>query len=167
MTKILRLYFLFSLISSTAFGQTQALILTRNQNTKWLDTLKVLVLDQQLAIIRDRLLADTNVFVRQLYSDRIRIVDSIENRVYGDGKPMFIIGKKPMIIDNKTKPSQIIGLAKLLNNDFIKRITILSPDDPATIAIYGLAGMSGLIFITLTKKKYLKSFGRLNLRPKY
>ena len=112
MTKVLRLFFLFCLISSTAFGQTQNLILTREQNTKWLDSLKTLALDQQLIKIKDRLLADTNIFVRQFYNDRIRVVDPIGNRVYGDGKPTFIIGGYPMIIDNKTETPKIIEIGR-------------------------------------------------------
>jgi uncharacterized membrane protein YuzA (DUF378 family) len=164
MTKIFRLFFLFCLISSIAFGQTQTLILTREQNTKWLDSLKTLALDQQLITIKDRLLSDTSVFVRQFYNDRIRVVDPIGSKVYGDGKPTLVIGGYPMIIDNKTETPKIIGLTKLLTNDFIKNINILSPNDPATTAIYGIAGMSGIIVMTLTKKKHLKKFRKLNLQ---
>ena len=167
MKKNLGLYFLFCIISSTAFGQTQNLILTREQNTKWLDSLKTLVLHQQLITIKDRLLSDTNVFVRQFYNDRIRVVDQIGNRVYGDGKPTLIIGGYPMVIDNKTETAKIIRLTKLLNSGFIQRISILSPNDPATTAIYGSAAMSGIIVMALTNKKYLKTFRRLNLKPNY
>ena len=167
MTKMLRIFFLLFIISFTAFGQTQKLILTREQNTNWLDSLKTMALDQQLITIKDRLLSDTNIFVRQFYNDRIRVVDAIGNRVYGDGKPTLIISGYPMIIDNKTETPKIIGLTKLMINDFIKNISILSPNDPATTAIYGSAGMSGIIVMTLTKKKYLKIFRRLNLKPNY
>jgi hypothetical protein len=167
MTKILSLTFLLCLIFTSAFSQTQHLILTAEQNSKWLDSLKTLPLDQQLLTINDRLLSDTNVFVRQSYPDRIKVTDSLGNRVYGDSKPTLIIGGYPMIIDNKTKTSKIVSLTKMLTIKFIKTINILSPNDPAASALYGSASLSGIIVMTLTKKKYLKKFRRLNLKPNY
>ena len=103
MTNISKFIFLFFLIFSSAFGQAKKLILTREQNNKWLDGLKTLPLDRQLLNIKDRLVAGTNVFVRHRCPDGIRGVDQIGNRVYGDGKPLIIIGGYPIIIDNKTK----------------------------------------------------------------
>ena len=167
MTNIYKLIFLLCLTFSSAFGQTKNLILTSEQNNNWLDSLKTLELDQQLLTIKDRLLADTNVFVRQFYNDRIRIVDQIGNRVYGDGKPTIIVDGYPMIIDNKTETKKIISLTELLTVDNIKEIGILSGNDPATTAIYGSSALNGIIVMTLTKKKYLKKFRQLNLKPNY
>ena len=160
-TRILMVIVLF--IFST-HGQTQNSILTREQNNKWLDSLKTLNLDQQLLTISERLLADTNVFVRQFYNDRIKVDEQVGNRVYGDGKPTLIVGGSPMIIDNKTAPNKIVGLTRYLATEFIKEINILSPNDPATTAIYGSPGLSGIIVMTLTKKKYLKKFRKLKLQ---
>lgn len=156
------LVFLSNFVS--AYGQTQNLILTREQNGKWLDSLKTLSLDHQLLAINQRLLADTNVFVRQFYNDRIKVNEQVGNRVYGDGKPTLVIGGYPMIIDNKTETPKIIGLTKLLTKDFIENISILSPNDPATTAIYGSVGMSGIIVMTLIEKKHLKKFRKLKLQ---
>ena len=147
-----------------AYGQTKNLILTREQNGKWLDSLKALSLDQQLLNIKQRLLADTNVFVRQFYNDGIKVNEHVGNRLYGEGKPTLIISGYPMIIDNKTEASKIIDLTKLLNKNLIKDISILSPNDPATIAIYGSMGSSGIIVMTVTRKKHLKKFRKLNLQ---
>jgi len=135
-------------------GQIQNLILSREENGKWLDSLKTLSLDQKLLMISERLLTDTNVFVRQPYNDRIKVDEKVGNRVYGDGKPTLIIGGYPMIIDNKTATNKILNLTKYLTTECIKEISILSPSDPATTAIYGSPGLSGIIVITLTKKKY-------------
>jgi len=85
----------------------------------------------------------------------------------GDGKPAIIISGYPMIIDNKTETDKIIKFASLLTTNTIKEVTILSPNDPTTAALYGSAALSGVIIMTLTKNKYLKQFKRLKLKPNY
>ena len=167
MTNISRLIFLLCIVFSSAIGQTQNLILTREQNNKWLDSVKILKLDPQLLAIKDRLLSDTNVFVRQFYADRIKIVDQTGNRVYCDGKPLIIIGGDPMIIDNKTETKKTIALTQLLDTINIKTIFVFSGNDPAMSAIYGNSAQSGILVMTLTRKKYLKKFRQLKLKPNY
>ena len=167
MTNISRLILFLCLISSSAFGQTKNLILTSEQNNNWLDSIKTLPLDKQLSAIKQRLLSDTNVFVRQSYPDRIKVVDQIENRVYGDGKPFIIIAGYPMIIDNKTETRKIIGLTQLLDTTRIKTLFVFSPNDPTMSAIYGNSVQSGIIVMTLTRKKYLRYFRKLKLEPNY
>jgi len=167
MTRILSLTFLFYLLFPSAFGQTQHLILTTEQNSKWLDNLKTLPLDQQLFAIKDRLLSDTNIFIRQNYPDRIMVTDSLGSRVYGDAKPILIIDSYAMIIDNKTQTNKIVSLAKLLTIEFIKTIQVLGPNDPEASSLYGSSSLNGIIFMTLTKKKYLKKLKQLKLKPNY
>ena len=70
-----------------------------------------------------------------------------------------------MIIDNKTETKKILDLTALLTKDYIKEISILSSNDPAASALYGSPAQSGIIIMTLTKKKYLKNFRRLKLKP--
>ena len=65
MINISKLIFLLCLIFSSFFGQAQNLILTSAQNNKWLDSVKTLTLAQQLLKIKERLLSDTNIFVRK------------------------------------------------------------------------------------------------------
>ena len=167
MTNISRLILFLCLISSSAFGQTKNLILTSEQNINWLDSIKSLTLDKQLFAIKQRLLSDTNVFVRRSYPDRIKVIDQIGDRVYGDGKPFIIIAGYPMIIDNKTETEKIIGLTELLDTVKVKTIFVLSPNDPVMSALYGNSVQSGIIVMTLTRKKYLKYFRKLKLKPNY
>ena len=148
----------------SAYGQTQNLKITREQNNKWFDSLKTLTLTQQLVTINYRLLADTNIFVRQFYNDRIRVIDSLGKRVYGDGKPMLIIGGYVMPIDNKTENKKIIALTQLLDTINIKTVLAMSGNDPAMSAIYGNSAQSGIIVMIITKKKYLKKFRKLKLQ---
>jgi hypothetical protein len=167
MINISRIILLFCLTFSSAFGQTQNLILTREQNNIWLDSLKILTLAKQLLTIKDRLIADTSVFVRQFHNDRIRVVEQIGNKVYGDGKPLMIIGGYPMIIDNKTETKKIIRLTQLLDTINIKTIFVFSGNDPAMSAIYGNSAQSGIIVMTLTRTKFLNKFRQLKLKPNY
>jgi hypothetical protein len=171
MKKTAALLILYYFTFSTAFGQLKNLILTREQNNKWMDSVRTLSFEQQLLNINYRLLADTNVYVRPFYNDRIKsnylIADSLGNRKYGDAKPIIIIEGHPMFIDNKTKATKVIDLAALLTNTNIKRIDFLNGNDPATVAIYGPEGLGGIINLTLTKKKYFKKFAHLKLSPNY
>jgi hypothetical protein len=148
----------------SANGHAQNIVLTREQNCKWLDSLKKLKLGQQLLMINERLLADTGVFVRQFYNDGIKIDEQIGDRVYGDGKPAIIIGGYLVIIDNKTPASKIVSLTKYLTTEVIKEISILNPNESATAAIYGLRGRSGVIIMALKKRKHLKKFKKMNLQ---
>lgn len=166
-TQIISFTFIFCLFFPSAFGQKQRLILTAEENSKWIDSLKILPLDQQLLTINDRLLSDTNVYFRKNYNDRIKIADSLGTRVYGEGKPSLIIGGYAMIIDNKTQKNKIVSLTKLLTPTYINSIFIISPNDPAAIALYGSVGQFGIIVMTVTKKKNVKQFKRLDLKPNY
>lgn len=167
MRKSLKLILLFCLILQSVFGQTNNLILTREQNNKWIDSIKTMPLVQQLSIIKDRLLADTNIFVKQLHSDKIKVSEQVKNKVYGDGKPIIIINGNFMAIDNKTETEKIIRLTQLLNATHIKTTSILSGNEPSTTAIYGSLASSGVILMTLTKKRYLRKFQKLNLKSNY
>jgi len=162
MTDIFRLSFLFFLLVSPFLGRGQNLILTTEQNDKWIDSLKTLPLEKQLQFITDRLLSDTNTYVRQSYADGIKHIDSLGTRVYCDGKPALIIGGYPMTIDNKTQTAKVISLTRLLTLRYIGKILVLGPNDPATIALGGTLGQYGIILATPTKNKYAKHFQRLD-----
>ena len=162
MTKSSIFIFLFFAVRLLSFGQTQTLILTKAQNDKWLDSLNTLSLDNKLKSIRNRVLSDTNVFVKKYHADKIRVVDSLGNRVYGDGKPTLIISGHPIYIDNKTKSIRIIELSDLMTATYIREINILNPKDPATLSLYGSSGQFGIIIITPAKKEYTRKFKRLS-----
>ena len=134
MRKFLKLILLFCLTLQSVFGQTKNLILTREQNSKWIDSIKTIPLVQQLSIIKDRLLADTNVFVKQHYAHTTKVTEQIGDKVYGDGRPIIIIEGNFMAIDNKTQGKKVIGLSQLLNTTYIKAVSILSGNEPATTA---------------------------------
>lgn len=168
MKHLIKITILLLFTSAYVFGQTQDLILTKEQNNDWLDNLKTLPLEQQLFTLKNRLLSDTSVFIRQSYPDRrIPVDEQLGTRVHGDAKPVIVIGNYPIIIDNKTETSKIIGLTNLLSGKYISIIHVLSPNDPTTAALYGSASLGGVIIMKLTRKKILKAFKKLALTHNY
>jgi len=167
MTNIFRLSILFCLLVSPSLGRAQNLILTKEQNDKWIDNLKTLSLDKQLQLITDRLLLDTNTYVKQSYADGIKHVDSLGARVECAGKPTLIVGGYLMTIDNKTQTTKVISLTRLLTLKYIGKILVLGHKDPATMALGGTVGEYGLILATPTRDKYVRYFKRLGLMPNY
>lgn len=144
-----------------SFGQSGELVLTQAQNEKWFDSLALLPLAWQLQMIKQRLLADTNVFVKRSYPDGIRVKDSLGNRVYGAGKPLLITKKVYLQSDNITDRNKIINLTQLLNMKYIETITLMKGTDPKTTALYGSNAMNGVIFIKTKKKSAEKLFKKL------
>src|ERR1035438_1116707 len=167
MTKASLFSLFFSRLFSIAIGQTSNLVLTYEQNNKWLDSLSTLSLDNKLRMINERLLSDTNVFTRQSYPDRIKAADQIGNRKYSDGKPILVVNQSALIIDNKTQNKKIIALTQLLTTDYIADITVLKATEPATLALYGTSGQCGILLLRLKKKKFNEKFKELKLISSY
>jgi hypothetical protein len=146
---------------STTFGQSNELVLTEAQNNKWFDSLSTLSLEGQLTMIKQRILSDTNVFVRKSYADRIKVAEQVGNRVIGNGKPTILVENVAMWIDNETNTKKIIGLAQLLTIDHIKSIDLLKGGDPKAMALYGSVSLNDIILMKLKKKKDFKKFKKL------
>lgn len=162
MTKFLKSIFLLFLLLLSEHGQSQNLILTREQNDLWFDSLKTMPFDQQLYTIKERLLSDTNSFIKQ-YSDGLKAIDSLGRRVFAADRLKLIISGYIIFIQNNTPTEKIVRLTNLLNTVYIKDISFLDPHDPKTTALFGASGYYGIIIMTVTKKKYAKLFKRLKI----
>jgi hypothetical protein len=143
-------------------AQAQQLILTKEQNDAWIIDLDALSLTEKLHTIRLRMLSDTNVFTHQFYPDNIKVNDSLSGKVYGYGKPTFVIGGYLFVFENDTKSSTIKKVAKYLTPTYIDSVIVLSPNDPATVALYGLSSQSGILLMTLSNRRYSKIFRDLS-----
>ncbi|HEV8506070.1 MAG TPA: hypothetical protein VGQ53_11740 [Chitinophagaceae bacterium] len=121
-------------------------------------------LPDQLSAIRKRLLSDTNIFVKEGHPDRIKTIDSLGARVYGETRPVIMVDGMNISIDNNTKSTKIVELSKLISESTIKGVVILSGNEPETIALFGSRGIGGVIIMTSTQKKYSKKFRRLNIK---
>lgn len=163
MTKFLSYIFLLLFLLPPVIGQSQNLILTREQNDLWFDSLKTFPLEKQLNVINERLFADTKIFTRQMYPDGLKNNDSLGKRVYGDSRLKLFISGYSIFIENNTPIEKIVRLTNLLNTVYIKDISFLDPHDPKTTALFGTSGYYGIIIMTVTKKKYAKLFKRLKI----
>ena len=83
-----------------------SLVLTKDQNDKWILKLEKETKSKQLDLIKKRILLDTNIYIRQSYQDRIKIDNEKQKgiRTEGYGKPLLIFnGQYYGHINNKTK----------------------------------------------------------------
>jgi TonB-dependent SusC/RagA subfamily outer membrane receptor len=150
---------IFVTLSLALHGQNSnadSLIITYQQNNSWLDNVAKLELKDQLKEIKKRILSDTNIYVRQSFTDRIKIEDQYKNekRVQGQCKPIFIVEGQPVYITNGTDNRNIIALTKFLKADNIKKINILR--DQTALAIYGSRAACGVLLISLKNKRTIK-----------
>lgn len=139
------------------------MVLTEAQNRQWLDRVSVSPLGTQLQMIRERLLADTNVYVQSIHPDGIKMDDSLGNRVYSDGKPLLMVEDVHLSINNRTETKKIEKLVELLNITDIKSIIVVKGRDPEAMAIYGSGAWSGVIQVKLKEKKEVTKFRKLGL----
>jgi len=151
-----------SSIFSGVAGQQTKLILTQEQNDRWIDSLTTLPLEGKIIMIKERLLSDTNIFIHHV-DVHGTINEQTGNRVRGKCRPLIIVNEREIDIANNTKDSKILALTKLLTKEHIAKIVVLKGILQLTTAIYGTQAQSGVILITLAKKKYMRAFKRLKL----
>lgn len=148
----------------TIKGQQKNLILTPEQNTLWFDSLSLLPPEYKLAAISRRLLADTIIYTRTFYNDRIKVKEQPGNRLNGDSKPVIIINTRhAIVINNETVSAKIIALSQLITAKYITGVSLLNNNNPLALSLYGKDGRGGVIFLELTKKKFLKKFKLLKI----
>jgi TonB-dependent SusC/RagA subfamily outer membrane receptor len=141
-----------------------SLILTKEQNTKWILKLEKEIKPIQLDLIKRRILLDTNIYIRQSYPDRIKFDNEKEKgtRTEGYGRLLLVFnGRYFAHINNRTKSKSIIKLADYLTDNRIKSISIVK--DTQARAIYGSRAVCGAILLTTKKKSTFKQIKAINL----
>jgi hypothetical protein len=157
-------------------AQETQLILNKNNNDLWFETLKESEeLPTKIELINQRLRIDINVYIKWEFSDGITVqripkLDSIRKiRTEGFCKPLYILKFKSKqigfrienpITDNKTN-----SVAELLNTDNISGIDIWTDDERQVI--YGRSADCGIIFLNTNKRKVFRSFKNLKLTNFY
>ena len=140
------------------------LVLTIEQNDLWISRIEKETKSRQLELIKRRILLDTNVYVRQIYPDRIKIDSGKEKaaRIEGYGKPLFVINEQySAYINNNTKSKSIIQLTEYLRDDCIKSISIMKNTQAA--ALYGSRGTCGVILLATKNKRTFNQIKKINL----
>jgi hypothetical protein len=143
------------LTAHVVLGQDN-LTLTAEQNENWVSKVEQVQLNDQPRLMRERILADTNVYVRSSAPDRIKIGDESKNgkKKGATARPLLIFaGKCKYVtpnINNRTNNESVLLLTSLLTPDKIETITILR--GPDSVAIYGSRAVGG-VFILYVKKR--------------
>ena len=144
-----------------------SLILTKEQSDAWISQLELAPIDAQIDLIRDRILLDTNVYVRSSYPDRIRLQDESEKgkKTAAYRRPFIVINGKcqhyHVNITNSTKRESVKQLVELLTAKNIKSVTV-HKDDNAT-AIYGSRAIGGVIILSAKNRTLCKELERIEL----
>jgi hypothetical protein len=158
---------LFTVLKSVGQVAPENLILTKAQNDTWISRLELAPIDAQIDLIRNRILLDTNVYVRSSYPDRIRLQDEGENgrRIEAYSRPLLVINGKcqhyHVNITNKTKNESIRQLAELLTGENMTSVAVRK-DDKA-IAIYGSRAIGGVVILSAKSRKICKEIQRIEL----
>jgi hypothetical protein len=143
------------------------LILTKAQSDAWISRLELAPIDAQIDLIRDRIVFDTNVYVRSSYPDRIRLQDESENgkKIEVYSRPFIVINGKcqhyHVNITNRTKNESVRQLAALLTGKNINLVTVQKDDN--AMAIYGSRAIGGVIILSAKNRTVCKQFERVKL----
>ncbi|MCD9014453.1 hypothetical protein [Parachryseolinea silvisoli] len=148
---------IFALLTVSLYGQSKEdLILTQEQNDRWFEAFDQLTLQNQVEFLNNRLLADTNIFVKATF-DRHK-TDPLNGRQVGFCKPIIVAGGVRISIENRTKPKDVRRLTSILTPKTVERIDVLKGDD--AFALWGSRGICKAIIISVngrhTKRKLKK-----------
>ena len=138
-----------------------SLILSDYQNDRWLIRLETVPLNDQVKIIRERILADTAIFIRQAFADRITIDYSHEKRIEGACKPLLVFESQPAYISNKTSKASIEKLAILITKANIKKVTLMKGAEAQ--AIYGSRATCGVVMLEVKSSEVIAELERIKL----
>ena len=157
----LRLVILSLLIFNAVslYGQSgiPGLILTKEQNDKWIADVKMSPMKKQLELIRDRILLDTNVYVPAIFPDRINLHENMqaEKKAMSYRRPLLVFNDifYPSI-DSKTKSKSVAQLANFLTEENIKDVTVIN--DTKSTALFGAMADGGVILLTTRSRKVFR-----------
>ena len=128
---------------------------------EWVEKLKVGSLEEQLQLIKQRLLSDTLVYAN--YSgDLIRSKpDRFSNRVQVPCRPVLLIDNSIINITNDTEGKKIQRLCDLLSTSNIISIGVLRESEAGSL--FAWEGKCGVIFIEAKKRKLIKTIKKMGL----
>ncbi|MCW5911359.1 MAG: hypothetical protein KIT62_09810 [Cyclobacteriaceae bacterium] len=151
--KLQTILLLFGLL---ILGQVNGqLILTEEENLCWIEKLKSeKELEKQLIVLRARILADTNVYVKPIGDRVILKTEENKNIEIGLCRPLLIVEGYYISMTNNTEQITIENLVKELTTDNIKQLEIL--DGEKAKSLFGQNGWCGVIFLKTTNKKAKK-----------
>lgn len=132
------------------------LILTEEDNIAWTNKLRnTNELSEQLQILRTRLLADTNVYVKNV-GDRVILMEAKDkNKELGICRPTLIVEGNIIELSNNTNAKTVENLTEKLMPDKIKDLEVV--EEETAKAIFGTKGRCGVVLLTPRNKKIKKA----------
>jgi prophage tail gpP-like protein len=138
------------------------LILTEEENIAWINRLRdENELAEQLAMLRMRILSDTNVYVKNIGDRVVLRTERDKGKELGLCKPMLIVEGYFIQATNDTDNQIVEDLADELVTDNIKQLKVV--DGEKAKALFGRNGWCGVILLSTTNRKARKSLLRYKL----
>jgi hypothetical protein len=146
-----------------AYGQVNGqLILTEEENLSWVNKLKEeKELEGRLSILRTRILADTNVYVKNIGDRVILTTQENKDKELGLCRPLLIVEGYYINVTNDTDRTTVENLVKELTTDRIKQFEVV--DGEKAKSLFGQNGWCGVILLTTTNKKAKKALLRFKI----
>jgi hypothetical protein len=165
MTRPISIFLFF--ITHFVLGQAPVnLILTWEQNEKWISEIKKAHTDRRLDFLRERILLDTNVYVKSSAPDRIKLADESQNgkKLESFCRPLIILNGQCenhyLNISNQTEIESIQLLASFLTIDNIEKIAIHTGDK--AMSIYGSRAAAGVFVLVVRKKSTCRAISKID-----
>jgi hypothetical protein len=151
------------IIGLLTWGQANGqLILTEEENLAWVKKLRVEKdLSVQLEVIKARILADTNVYVKSTGDVVTFKSGKNENKKDGLCRPILVVEGYFIKVDNNTDKQTIENLTKELTTDNIKQLEVV--DGQKAKDLFGQNGWCGVVLMTAKNKKAKKSLLRYKI----
>jgi len=168
------LFLLLFTFSKQCFSQNYSdsikhkLTLTKDQNIQWYETLQKLSKSQQAIFISERVISDTNVFIKYGLPDGLKMnYDSIYKTKY-EGCCKLIIAIQQIPNGNvydfdfteslmRVTRKQVADFNKIITSIQIDEITIdLNP----SLALWGTRAVNGIILLKVSDKKSISLIKR-------
>jgi hypothetical protein len=138
------------------------LVLTEEENIAWINNLRdENELTEQLAMIRTRILSDTNVYVKSIGDRVVLRTERHKGKELGLCKPMLIVDGYFIQATNATDNQIVEDLADELTSDNIKELKVVDEDQAK--ALFGQNGWCGVILLSTTNRKARKSLLRYKI----
>ena len=172
MKKVFIIIFVLSVALHSYTQTNKYLILTKNENDKWLEMLKYnSSLESKIKMVNERMLNDTNIYIGGIRYDSLSIYEKIylnsvsKSRERGEGKPVWLFQHEDEFIhiyfSNFSSSYDAIYLTGLISEENIKYIDLFTKSEMAE-QIYGGTGNYGVIWIRFKSKRIFKQVKQLN-----
>ena len=159
----MRLRTIIFLLGLLACGQVNGqLTLTEEENLAWIKKLREeKELEGRLTILRTRILADTNVYVKNIGDRVILKTQENKNKEVGLCRPTLIVEGYYISLTNDTDRTTVENLVKELTTERIKQFEVV--DGEKAKSLFGQNGWCGVILLTTTNKKAKKTLLRFKI----